>query len=54
MIETDLKLTSVFDQFAVLIQACGGKIPSYMVPSVGEVFWEMLNFNKEVGYVDCF
>ncbi|CAB3980536.1 transportin-3-like isoform X2 [Paramuricea clavata] len=30
-----------------LVQACAGKIPSYMVPSVGEVFWEMLRYNKE-------
>ena len=34
-----------------MVQACAGKIPSYMVPSVGEVFWEMLRYNKEVG--DC-
>ncbi|XP_028408410.1 transportin-3-like [Dendronephthya gigantea] len=30
-----------------LVQACAGKIPSYMVPCVGEVFWEMLRYNKE-------
>ena len=35
--------------FSGMVQASAGKIPSYMVPSVGEVFWEMLRYNKEVG-----
>ena len=30
-----------------MVQACAGKIPSYMVASVGEVFWEMLRYDKE-------
>ncbi|XP_046845172.1 transportin-3-like [Xenia sp. Carnegie-2017] len=30
-----------------LVQACAGKIPSYMVPGVGEVVWEMFQWNKE-------
>lgn len=30
-----------------LIHACAGKIPSYMVPNIGEVLWEMLCYNKQ-------
>lgn len=30
-----------------LVQACAGKIPSYMVPNIGDVFWEMLRYNKQ-------
>lgn len=30
-----------------LVHACAGKIPSYMVPNIGDVLWEMLCYNKQ-------